>query len=60
MKIKFLVDFRGRETGERYYRAGETVELEDETAQTLVSDGRAELVVKSPISKPKSKPKGKP
>lgn len=44
MKIKFLHDFRGRETGEQYYTAGQVVEIDDQTAARLIADKRAEEV----------------
>jgi len=44
MKVRFIHGFRGRETNERYYEAGEEVEFEQELANLLVRDGRAMLV----------------
>ncbi len=42
MKIKMLTDFRGRETNERYYQAGQVVEIDDDIAARLIADNRAE------------------
>ena len=53
MKIKFLVDYRGKLTGEKYYTAG--TEVEDGLnvrGQALVDAGRAEVVVPKPPPKP--------
>lgn len=44
MEIKFLQDFRGRETNEMYYLKDTIVELPDHMADRLVADGRAEYV----------------
>lgn len=44
MKIKFIVDFRGRETNEQFYQSGQEVDLEDSIANRLVQDGRAEVI----------------
>jgi hypothetical protein len=43
MKVKFKSDFRGKETGEQYFRAGEIADFDDKTAARLVTDGRAEF-----------------
>ena len=40
--IRFLVDYRGVLTHERYYQAGDIAELDNATA--LVDEGRAEHV----------------
>lgn len=44
MKIKFLQDFRGRETNEQFFERGQVAEFEDGVASRLVADGRAEFV----------------
>ena len=44
MKIKFLSDFRGRETGEQFFCAGQIAEVDVETAERLINDERAELI----------------
>ncbi len=44
MRVQFLVDFRGKLTGEIFYRAGETAEFAPATAQALIDEGRAVLV----------------
>ena len=41
--IRFLVNYRGVLTHERYYQAGDVAELDNATA--LVDEGRAEHVV---------------
>ncbi len=43
-KVKFLTDFRGRETNEVYYIKDSIVELEDSVALRLIEDKRAVLV----------------
>ena len=48
MKIRFIHGFRGRETNERYYEAGEIAELEQDLAALLVRDGRAVPVKDAP------------
>ena len=44
MRVQFLVDFRGKLTGEIFYRVGETAEFSPATAQALIDEGRAVLV----------------
>ena len=61
MKIKFLTDFRGRETGERYFMAGEVWECEPEQAELLIESGRAKAVAErkpkpAPIPEPEPEP----
>ena len=46
--IKFLTDYRGVLTDERFYEAGAVVELAK--ASVLVADGRAEFVEPEPPS----------
>lgn len=41
MKVKFLVDFRGRETGEVFYRAGDVADIEPLPARQLIGNGCA-------------------
>lgn len=58
MKVKFVQDFRGRETGERYFTAGEEWDCEPEQAERLIIDGRAEPVLEpEPESAPAPEPK---
>jgi hypothetical protein len=57
MKIKFITDFRGVETKERFYQEGDVVELEN--GEQLVKDGRA-IEVKAPAPKPEPKPEPTP
>ena len=45
MKVRFLQDFQGRETQERFYVKGQIVEFDPEQAAVLIRDNRAELVV---------------
>lgn len=45
MKVKFLQDFRGVETNEAYYRKGEVVNLDDQMAAHLITEGRAKAVI---------------
>jgi len=45
MKIRFLQDFRGKLTGEKFYPAGSVVELEN--SKQLVAAGRAEFVTEA-------------
>jgi hypothetical protein len=60
MKIKMLIDFRGRETNEQYYQAGQTVDLPDDIAARLVADKRAELAEQpTPQAQPAAKERRK-
>ena len=43
MRIKFLKDFRGKDTKEVFYPAGSVVEIPDEVATRLAADGFAEV-----------------
>ncbi len=49
-KVRFIEDYRGVLTSERYYRAGDVVELTN--AASLVSAGRAEFVKLDPSPVP--------
>ncbi len=44
-KVKFLKDFQGRETNERFFLKDTEVELEDHMADLLVKEKRAEFVL---------------
>jgi len=44
MKILFLQDFQGVETGNVFYQRGQIVQLDDGVAARLVADKRAELI----------------
>lgn len=44
MKVRFLVDFRGKLTKEQFYLAGSEVEFPADVATRLVDEGRAEYV----------------
>jgi len=50
MRIKFLTDFRGRETGEQFFKAGELADLE--TGAQLVATRRAIEIVEKQIETP--------
>ena len=41
MKVKFLVDYRGKLTKERFYKAGETRLFQDWNAKALIDRGVA-------------------
>ncbi len=41
MKVKFIVDFMGKETNEQFYPKGSVVDFDPELAEMLVTDGRA-------------------
>ena len=58
MKVKFLVDFRGRETGERYYQAGDVVEANNEVfdLEALASRRIVEVIPDAPAEVPPSLP----
>lgn len=44
MKILFIQDFQGVETGGRFYQRGQIVDLEYSVAARLVADKRAEVI----------------
>lgn len=44
MKVRFLQDFQGVETGNVFYQKDGEYELPDRVAERLVKDGRAEYV----------------
>ena len=41
MKIKFIQDFGGKETNEVHYKNGEIIDVPNNMAERLISDGRA-------------------
>ena len=45
MNLRFLQDFQGRETNNRFFLKGETAEFEREAALVLIQDKRAEEVI---------------
>jgi hypothetical protein len=45
-KVRFLQDFRGKETREVFYLKGQEVELDGGMAERLLADRRVELVAK--------------
>ena len=55
MYIKFIVDYRGRETGENFFQKGSIADLPSEEATFLIDDGRAVEVkdLKPPAKKEK-------
>lgn len=50
-KVKFLMDYRGVLTGERYFVAGDEAELEDSSAAALELRGYVEIVGQEPAPK---------
>ncbi len=44
MRLKFLTDFRGRETGEQFFKAGEVGDFEELQARKLIETKRAILL----------------
>lgn len=60
-KIKFLVDYQGVLTYERFYSAGCVEEFDGVNADALVSAGRAEYVIDEPVQAkpPQVKPAAK-
>ena len=44
MKIKFLQDFQGVETGGVFYKLGQVVVLADSVASRMIADKRAILI----------------
>lgn len=53
-KVRFIQDFRGVETDEVYYKAGEFADVDDAWLERLIQDKRA-VIVDEP--KPKAKPR---
>lgn len=61
MQIKFLTDFRGRETGEQFYKAGDTTDIEDtKQAAALIANGRAIDIAPAPVAVADEKPAALP
>lgn len=59
MKIKFKSDFRGRETNEQFYKAGEIVEVEIGQAEKLIKNGFADevlVLIQKPVAVVDEKP----
>jgi hypothetical protein len=52
MKILFLQDFQGVETGGKFYERGQVVVLDDSVAARLVADKRAEALEEKQPTKP--------
>ena len=57
MRIKLLVDHRGRETNEAFYPAGHELDLSPYWADLLIANGRAVAMVDEPEPNPEPKPK---
>lgn len=58
VKVKFLVDFRGKLTKEQFYTAGTVAEFDVAIAQQLFDGGRAEPADVDAETKPKRKKGG--
>ena len=41
MNVRFLRDYRGRLTGERFYLAGQVADIDDGAAQAIIEEGAA-------------------
>lgn len=41
MLVRFVRDYQGKATGPHFYRAGETADLSDITAQVVMDEGAA-------------------
>ena len=44
LTVRFVADYRGVLTGERYYQSGAVADFADVTAQALIGAGRVQLV----------------
>jgi len=42
--VRFLADYRGVLTGEIFYQVGDVAEFDEQTAEALIRDGRAQDV----------------
>lgn len=51
IRIRFLTDYRGRLTQERYYLAGAEASIDDAPAQELVKRKLAEVVTAAPAKR---------
>lgn len=60
MRVRFLKDFRGRETGEQFYQIGEEAEIDN--PDNLLLNGWVEKVAerKQPATKPEPESKPEP
>lgn len=56
MKIRFLQDYRGKLTGERYFLAGAEAEFADDNARAMLDRGVAEEVSAEPVEDAPKKP----
>jgi len=59
MRVRFLQDYQGKLTGPHFYRVGEVYELDQATAETLVAEGRAEVVGPASVEDGKPARKGR-
>lgn len=61
MNVRFLRDYQGRLTGERFYLAGQVVDLDDGAAQAIIDEGAAiaEPVQAEPDAPATKRSKGK-
>lgn len=48
IKIRFTQNFRGRETKEEMFEAGDIEEFDDQTALTIVAMGKA-IIIEEPV-----------
>jgi len=55
--ITMLQDFRGRASGERYFKEGEIVELPEEFESAMVAEGVAKRIVSEMQMPEEEKPK---
>ena len=62
LKLRFLVDFQGRETGNQFFKAGEIGEFSRDAALQMVNEVRAVILEETkpePQPEPAPKKKGK-
>lgn len=59
MKIKLLVEFGGRETGEKRYYPGDVWECDEEIAARLIANKQAEALPEPEAPTPPAPQKGK-
>jgi hypothetical protein len=57
--VKFIMDYRGVLTGERYFVAGVETELDDSSAKALELRGYVEILGQEPTSKTTVSKRGK-
>lgn len=59
MLIRFLADYQGRLTGERFFLKDTEVDIEDAAAQAIIEEGRAVAVDAPPVPQQAVKRKAK-